>query len=114
MRPPPRAPCRRMPGPARMGERPGAAARGGAGPDPVFDLCRPCVRLASKAGYTRIAVVDGGLVFGPFGRGEHGDIFRSAAGAVPRTDGEPAMKCVILAGGKGTRIAEESNTRPKP
>ena len=24
------------------------------------------------------------------------------------------MKCVILAGGKGTRIAEESNTRPKP
>jgi molybdopterin-guanine dinucleotide biosynthesis protein A len=25
-----------------------------------------------------------------------------------------AMKCVILAGGKGTRIAEESNTRPKP
>ncbi len=25
-----------------------------------------------------------------------------------------AMKCVILAGGKGTRIAEESSTRPKP
>jgi len=24
------------------------------------------------------------------------------------------MKCVILAGGKGTRIAEESNSRPKP
>jgi glucose-1-phosphate cytidylyltransferase len=24
------------------------------------------------------------------------------------------MKCVILAGGKGTRIAEESSTRPKP
>jgi glucose-1-phosphate cytidylyltransferase len=24
------------------------------------------------------------------------------------------MKCVILAGGKGTRIAEESNVRPKP
>ena len=24
------------------------------------------------------------------------------------------MKCVILAGGRGTRIAEESNTRPKP
>jgi glucose-1-phosphate cytidylyltransferase len=24
------------------------------------------------------------------------------------------VKCVILAGGKGTRIAEESNTRPKP
>src|SRR3984957_15788758 len=24
------------------------------------------------------------------------------------------MKCVTLAGGKGTRIAEESNTRPKP
>jgi glucose-1-phosphate cytidylyltransferase len=24
------------------------------------------------------------------------------------------LKCVILAGGKGTRIAEESNTRPKP
>jgi glucose-1-phosphate cytidylyltransferase len=24
------------------------------------------------------------------------------------------MKCVILAGGKGSRIAEESNTRPKP
>jgi NDP-sugar pyrophosphorylase family protein len=24
------------------------------------------------------------------------------------------MKCVILAGGKGTRIAEESVTRPKP
>jgi glucose-1-phosphate cytidylyltransferase len=24
------------------------------------------------------------------------------------------MKCVILAGGKGTRIAEESNARPKP
>ena len=24
------------------------------------------------------------------------------------------MKCVILAGGKGTRIAEEANTRPKP
>jgi glucose-1-phosphate cytidylyltransferase len=24
------------------------------------------------------------------------------------------MKCVILAGGKGTRIAEESATRPKP
>ncbi len=24
------------------------------------------------------------------------------------------MKCVILAGGKGTRIAEESGTRPKP
>ena len=26
----------------------------------------------------------------------------------------PRMKCVILAGGKGTRIAEESSTRPKP
>jgi glucose-1-phosphate cytidylyltransferase len=24
------------------------------------------------------------------------------------------MKCVILAGGKGTRIAEETGTRPKP
>jgi glucose-1-phosphate cytidylyltransferase len=24
------------------------------------------------------------------------------------------MKCVILAGGKGTRIAEESSIRPKP
>src|SRR5260370_32234795 len=24
------------------------------------------------------------------------------------------MKCVILAGGKGTRIAEESSSRPKP
>src|SRR5260370_42063060 len=24
------------------------------------------------------------------------------------------MKCAILAGGRGTRIAEESNTRPKP
>jgi len=41
--------------------------------------------------------------------GEHVVIYSGAVGAVPKP-----MKCVILAGGKGTRIAEESNSRPKP
>ena len=84
-------------GQARMGERPGAAARGGAGPDPVFGLGRTGPRLASKAGHTRIAVVDGRLVFGPFGRREHGDIFRGAAGALPRTDEPRAMTGLVTA-----------------
>ena len=34
--------------------------------------------------------------------------------SISASSGRKPMKCVILAGGKGTRIAEESSTRPKP
>src|SRR5579862_7911608 len=62
----------------------------------------------------RCAGLDRGLVSGSCGEGEHGEIFRGASCAVPRVGKPSPMKCVILAGGKGTRIAEESSTRPKP
>jgi glucose-1-phosphate cytidylyltransferase len=45
---------------------------------------------------------------------EYAGIFPGANHALSATDERALVKCVILAGGKGTRIAEESNTRPKP
>src|SRR6202035_2546752 len=96
------------------GPRSVAAATGGSNLDPVLGIGRTNARLASQARHPRVAVVDGGLVLGPFGGREHGGIFRNADSAVSWIGEALTMKCVILAGGKGTRIAEESSTRPKP
>src|SRR6202789_2153300 len=54
------------------------------------------------------------MVSVPRGRRGYAEVFRSADCAVSIAAGIAGMKCVILAGGKGTRIAEESNTGPKP
>src|SRR5882724_6583085 len=97
-----------------MGARPGAPAAGVASADPVVDAGGAGARLVPQARHRRVAVVDGGLVFGPFGGREHAGVFRGANCAVSSADEALAMKCVILAGGKGTRLAEESSSRPKP
>ena len=57
--------------------------------------------------------MDRGLVPGFRGRGEHGEFFADTDRALRDLEGR-FVKCVILAGGKGTRIAEESSVRPKP
>ena len=67
---------------ARLGARSGAAACRGAGADPVVGVGRHTLGWRPRLDIARIAVVDRGLVLGPFGGREHGGIFRSADRAV--------------------------------
>ena len=105
---------------------PGEHPAGGGGPDPVLGACAsarsaggPRLGFAESLAWTadwyraHAAGEDMAIVC-QAQMAHYGSCSAAPAAARRRRAGQDAMKCVILAGGKGTRIAEESSARPKP
>src|SRR5262249_12575436 len=84
----------------------------GQDPDVVLGAGGKELGVAPHLERGRVPGLDRRLVSGASGGRECGDVEPAADQGLSK-DVEP-MKCVILAGGKGTRLSEETQVRPKP